>query len=250
MKVRQPEVNAGAMILLYGETGVGKTVSTLLTAPKPIYYVEVDPKPVERTALGVVDFSGITIAHPENFLDLFEYINGPGQEEIPKSYKSLIIDPFSFLINVILLGDLEDETAKAEVFGKSRPLLNLGRTDQAGYGSLASLAKRLCKGLGNIAIQGVAVICISLLDDSPKWNRDLVAAPAFAGREFNRDYPAYFDFIGLVERRMQDDQLTFPPLVTFDSPDTSFIHKWSGARKSSTRTIKGPLNIQQILAMR
>ena len=236
--------NDGLMALIYGEPGVGKTVSTLISVPKPCLYVEVDPKPVERTGADVVDFSRIDIAHPENFLDLFQYVYEKG-DEIAKQYKSVVIDPFSFLINVVLLGDLEDETARAEVFGNKRPLMNLGRTDLSGYGSLASLAKRLCRGLGLIAVQGVTVVCIALLDEAPKWNRELVAAPAFAGKEFNRDYPAYFDCIGLVQRREEGGEIVYPPVVIFDSPDESFVHKWSGQRKG--REVKGILNWQRIL---
>ena len=238
------EGNKGLMALIYGDPGVGKTVSTLVSIPKPCLYIEVDPKPVERTGEGVVDFSEIDIAHPENFLDLFEYIYEQGGE-IARQYKSVVVDPFSFLVNVVLLGDLEDETARAEVFGSKRPLMNLGRTDLSGYGSLASLAKRLCRGLGLIAVQGVTVVCIALLDEAPKWNRELVAAPAFAGKEFNRDYPAYFDCIGLVQRREEGGEIVYPPVVIFDSPDESFVHKWSGQRKG--RTVKGTLDWRKIL---
>jgi len=147
MIFRKPGESKGIMALIYGETGVGKTVSTLDTCPKPCLYVEIDPKPVERTGGGIVNFENIDIAHPENFIDLFTYINEQA-DEVVKRYKSVVIDPFSFLVNVVLLGDLEDETARAEVFGNKRPLMNMGRTDLSGYGSLASLAKRLCKALG------------------------------------------------------------------------------------------------------
>lgn len=244
MIFRKPGESKGIMALIYGETGVGKTVSTLDTCPKPCLYVEIDPKPVERTGGGIVNFENIDIAHPENFIDLFTYINEKA-DEIVKQYQTVVIDPFSFLVNVILLGDLEDETAKAEVFGNKRPLMNMGRTDLSGYGSLASLAKRLCKALGLLAVRGVNVICISLLDEAPKWNRELVAAPAFAGKEFNRDYPAYFDCIGLVQRREEGGEIVYPPVVIFDSPDESFVHKWSGQKKR--RTVKGTLDWRKIL---
>jgi len=103
----------------------------------------------------------------------------------------------------------------------------------------------LCKALGLLAVRGVNVICISLLDEAPKWNRELVAAPAFAGKEFNRDYPAYFDCIGLVQRREEGGEIVYPPVVIFDSPDESFVHKWSGQRKG--RTVKGTLDWRKIL---
>jgi len=245
MIVRKPQKTSGLMALIYGETGVGKTVSTLSTLPKPILYIECDPKPVERTAGHMVDFTDIDILHPESFLDLFNYLNQQ-MEEIPKKYKSVVVDPLSFLVNVVLLGDIEDETARAEVFGNTRPLVSLGRTDIAGYGTLSSLAKRLCKTLGLIATQGVVVVCIALLDEMPKWNRELSAAPAFVGKDFNKDYPAFFDLIGLVQQRVDGDgNVLYPPMVTFTS-DGSFIAKWSGKRVG--KDVKGLLNWTKILA--
>jgi len=246
MEFRKPgKAKEGGMALIYGEPGVGKTVSTLLTCPKPCLYIECDPKPVERTGEGIVNWDGIEIAQPTDFLDLFYWLSN-NTDDIAKRYKSVVLDPFSFLINVILLGDIEDETARAEIFGKNRPLVAMGRTDQSGYGTLASLGKRLCKVLGDISKEGLFIICIALLDDSPKWNRELAGAPGFVGKDFNKNYPAYFDMIGLVESRADSEgNVIYPPYVTFSSPDNSFVHKWSGIRKKGI--VRGVLDWSRII---
>ncbi|MEM4720523.1 MAG: hypothetical protein QXT73_00500 [Candidatus Methanomethylicaceae archaeon] len=247
MKIRKPQRGHGAFCLIYGDPGVGKTVSTLLSLPKPILYYELDPKPVERTAWDIVDFEDIEIRHPDNFLDLF-YEVSEHASEIIQNFASVVVDPLSYCINVLLLSEIEEESVKAEIFGektRKRPLVSMARTDQAGYGSLASLSKRLCHALGRIAIAGKVVVCTALLDQAPKWNRDLSAAPAFAGREFNRDMPAFFDYIGLVtERQGEDGRIIYPPIVHFES-DGSFLAKWSG--KGTRRS--GPLDWKKILRL-
>lgn len=252
MKIRKPFERfhyASASALIYGEPGVGKTVSTLMTAPRPIIYYEIDPKPVERTMWGVVDPQDIEIRHPESFMDIFTELHENYEEIIKTGVKTIVIDPLSHLINVMLLGEIEDESFKAGVFGEKtslRPLVSMGRTDLAGYGSLASLAKRFCESFKHFVTEGISVICIALLQENPKWNRELVAAPAFTGREFPRDFPAYFDLIGLVESRYNEKgEIIYPPRVRFES-DGSFIAKWSGPRKGN---LSGPLDWSKILKL-
>ena len=228
MKFRDPDKEQKrTFALIYGETGVGKTVSTLMTAPRPILYFECEPRPVERTAEGI-DMTDIKIAHPENFFDLFDFVS-ENQKKIAEKYKTVFIDSLSFLMNVTLLGEIEEESAKAEVFNtEKRPIVSLGRTDWAGYGALGSLMKRLCALLGKTAVEGSIVICSALLDDRPKWNRELSAAPAFAGKDFPRDMPSYFDIIGLVEERKNEQgEVIYPPIIRVKS-DGSFLAKWTG----------------------
>jgi hypothetical protein len=228
MKIRTPDKNIKrTFALIYGETGVGKTVSTLLTAPRPMLYFECEPRPVERTA-EEIDMTDIKIAHPEDFFDLFEFLQ-ENQKKIVSKYKTIFIDSLSFLMNVTLLGEIEEETARAEIFDtKKRPIVSLGRTDWTGYGALGSLMKRFCALLGKTAVEGSIVICSALLDDKPKWNRELSAAPAFAGKDFPRDMPSYFDIIGLVEERKdKEGNVIYPPVIKVKS-DGSFLAKWTG----------------------
>lgn len=243
-RIPQPQEKAGSLCLIYGEPGVGKTASTLLSLPRPILFYELDPRPVERTVGHLVTFENIDIEYPKNFLDVLEAIRDDA-ERIVNNYRALVLDTFSYLINSILKGDLEEENFASKIFekkGGARLLNYMGRMTKDDYGSMASLAKRLCRHLGIIA-RSIPVICTALSEENPNRLGYLRAAPAFAGREFSRDFPGYFDYIGFVESKYIDGKLTFPPQVSFESPDNDFLCKWTGPRD---RTV-WPLNWKKIL---
>jgi hypothetical protein len=152
-------------------------------------------------------------------------------EKLATEFKTVVLDPISFFMNVTLLGEIEMETGAAKVFDSTkRPLVNLGRTDQTGYGALASIMSRLCRVTGNLSKRGVLVVNIALEADNPKWNRDLAAGPAFAGREFPKNMPGFFDNIGRVESMVnKNGQIIYPPKVYFQSDETnSWLARWSG----------------------
>lgn len=231
MRIRTAQSSDRAFVMVYGSTGVGKTASSLQSVPRRTLYLQLEPRPVERACEGVIDdWDEIDIGHPEDFLDLFNYLKD-NYNEIIEKYNSVVVDSFSFLMNVTLLGDIEAETGEAQVFEKkNRPLVNMGRTDITGYGSLSSLMKRLCKILGRIASEGLIVVVTALQADNPKWNRELAAGPALAGKEFPRDMPGYFDLIGRAESRLDEEgNPVYPPKIYFRSDEEeSFLAKWSG----------------------
>jgi hypothetical protein len=233
----------GKLILIYGETGVGKTVSSLQTLPEPILWIFTEPRdpysPIEATGKEV-RLEKILV--PESFDDLTEFF----EEEVKKDklpYNSLLFDSLSYYMNVSLSLSVEDETFEAKVFKGKRYLVDMTRKDEAAFGALSSLMKRICRYLGLIAQKGVNVIATALLQENPKWNRDLAAAPAFIGRDFPVNFPSYFDSIGLVERRLdQNGNAIYPPLVRFEGE--GFVCKWSGKRPPK---LSGPLDFSKIL---
>jgi hypothetical protein len=105
---------------------------------------------------------------------------------------------------------------------------------------------RLTVGLGRLSRQGKIVIVTCLLQENPKWDRELAAAPALKGREFPVNMPGFFDLIGLVEPRTDaEGKIIYPPRVRFQSPDDSFVAKFTGV---GTKT-QGPLDITKILTI-
>ena len=109
---------------------------------------------------------------------------------------------------------------------------------------MASQMLRLTAMLGKLSQAGHAVIVTCLLQENPKWNRTLAAAPALKGREFPQNMPGFFDLIGLVESRQDEDgNVLFPPMVRFQCSDDSFLAKYTGIGKRTS----GPLNITKIL---
>lgn len=222
-----------AFALIYGPTGVGKTVSSLKTLPKPCRYYECDPKGVDRTVLGHVDPEGITIANPESYEDLRKDLSSRFDEFVGK-YKSMFFDGLSYFMNIELLGEIHQETGGAQVFdGSDRPLVNQARTDRPGYGALAHLMNRLCGLLGKYAKEEITVVIAALQSDDPRWNRELSAGPALAGKEFPKNMPGYFDLIGRVEKmpKKNDGTQIYPPKIFFESDEEdSFTARWSGPK--------------------
>ena len=234
----------GWLILLYGATGVGKTTSVLKTAPEPIIYIQTEPRSLKPS----LDAA----ARPDLDIDVAIYVDWNGLIAFvadPKNverYATVIVDSYSHLMSVGLSTEIEDQAfdARTEKEKVVKPLASQTKLSQEGYGALSSLMYRLTAALGKLSRAGKIVIVTALLQENPRWNRELAAAPALKGREFPVNMPGFFDLIGLVEPRTDaDGRIIYPPRVRFQSPDDSFVAKWTGA---GTRT-QGPLDISKIL---
>ena len=236
---------AGRFILLYGGTGVGKTTSILQSAPDPVCYIQTESRSLKPSldAAGHPDLD-IDVAVYEDWNGLMEFVANPKNFE---RHKSVIVDSYSHLMSVGLSSEIEAEAFEArDVREKQiKPLVSQTKMSQEGFGGLASLMFRLTAALGRLSRAGKVVIVTALLQESPKWDRELAAAPALKGREFPVNMPGFFDLIGLVEPRTNGEgQVTYPPRVRFQSPDGSFVAKYTGPPEGKT---EGPLNIQKIL---
>jgi hypothetical protein len=234
----------GRFVMLYGPTGVGKTTSILRTAPDPIMYIQTEPRSLKPSldATGRPDLD-IDVAVYEDWAGLIAFVANPKNFE---RYATVIVDSYSHLMSVGLSSEIEDQAfdARTEKEKAVKPLANQTKMSQEGYGALSSNMFRLTAALGKLSRAGKIVIVTALLQENPKWNRELAAAPALKGREFPVNMPGFFDLIGLVEPRTDaDGQIIYPPRVRFQSPDDSFVAKWTGA---GTRT-QGPLDITKIL---
>jgi hypothetical protein len=234
--------------LIYGPTGSGKTTSTIKTAPRPLLYLEIDPKRVEVAVRGHCDLEDVQIEHIIDYNDMYNYLND-NFDKIVKKFKdgTVFADSFSFLTRVKLLRQIEEETGRAKVFkSEEREMVNRARTDQPGYGALASHMNSLCELLGNISAEGPLVIVSALQTENPKWNRDFSAGPSMAGKQFPEGMPGFFDLIGRVETYMtKDGEVKHPPKVYFQSDEEeSFLARWSGPKLDKPYL---PLNWEKIL---
>jgi len=231
------------MVCIYGPTGVGKTTSIIQTAPAPIIYIQTEPRSLKPSldAAGRPDLD-IDVAVYEDWAGLIEFVTQPKNSE---RHKTIVVDSYSHLMSVGLSTEIEDQAheARTEKEKAVKPLASQTKLSQEGYGALSSLMFRLTAALGKLSRMGKVVIVTCLLQESPKWNRDLAAAPALKGREFPVNMPGFFDLIGLVEPRTDGDKIIYPPKVRFQSPDDSFVAKFTGA---GNRT-QGPLDISKIL---
>jgi len=170
--------------------------------------------------------------------------------ENTERYRTTVVDSYSHLMAIGLSTEIEDEAFESRTVDErtKKPLVSQAKMSLEGYGGLASHMFRLTAALGRLAQRhGKVVIVTALLQESPKWNRELAAAPALKGREFPANMPGFFDLIGLVQTRTdQDGHIRYPPLVKFESPDGSFVAKFTGVKRLGSKAW-GLLDISAIL---
>jgi len=236
--------SAGKFILIYGETGCGKTTTIIQTAPDPILYIGTEPrnpKPsIDAANRPNVD---LDVVFYETWVSLMEFLSEPKNTA---RYKTIAIDSITYLMTVSLTSELEDEAydARSDAEKRIKPLVNMSKMTMESYGGLSSQMFRLCKSVGRLSTEGKVVIVTALLAENPKWDRSLAAAPALKGKEFPTSFPGFLDLIGKVEPRLdENDNIVYPPYVSFESPDDSFLAKFTGAGKKRS----GPLNFEKIL---
>jgi hypothetical protein len=158
----------------------------------------------------------------------------------------VVVDSFSHLMSIGLSSEIEDQAfeARSEKERQMKSLTSRTKLSQEGFGTLSSWMLRLTAALGRLSQGGKVVVVTALLDERPKWDRDMSCAPAFKGREYPTHCVGFFDLVGLVQQRTDDEgSVIFPPRVRFQSPDDSFVAKWTGV---GSRT-QGPLDISKIL---
>jgi hypothetical protein len=238
------------MILIYGESGVGKSTSIFSTAPPPICYLDTENRnPI--TSLNACGRSDVEV-------DLFDY--GSWQEIMEfysnvdyfKRYSTIAVDSITHLMNIQLSGELEDEAfvARDEEEQLVKPLISSVKLSMEGYGAISTQMVRFMKKMAILRKAGHTVILTALLDQNPRWDKALTAGPALKGREFPALLPGFCDMIGLIKHRLdKDDRITYPPLVYFESPRQDFMAKYTGIRPRGTSAMAGPLDFVSILKL-
>ena len=238
----------GDFMFLYGETGVGKSVTALQTAPLPILYIMTEPRDVTKFLIAAnrqdaadqIDFTFYT-----NWEEMIDFINDHNNF---KKYQSIIIDSISHLIAINLAIEIKDEgyNAMDEKKKAEKSLTFQAKMSQEGYGTLADQMIRFTHDLALLAQRGKTVICLARLDQNPKFNRSLAAGPTLKGLEYAKHMPGFCDFIGMVEPRFNEEgEVIYPPLVSFE-PTGAYMAKWNGVMPDGGATRK-ILNIEMIL---
>lgn len=234
----------GSMNLIYGPTGVGKTVSTLQSVMDPVMYIRSEQRETRKAMRAVrrPDIKMKVVDH-DNFDDLIGFCSGDGNF---KNVRSIVLDSASHLMNVRLSQEIQGEAYKARDSKKiDKKLASQSKLTLEGYGVAANCMVRLCNIFMSLASKnGIHIIMLSLEESHPTWNRELVGAPAFMGKSFGDNFPGFFDLIGRVSSKKDNDKnIQYPPKVTFQSPDGNFVAKATGGMTKFT----WPLNWAKIL---
>jgi hypothetical protein len=218
----------GDVMMIYGEAGVGKSVSTIQTAELPMLYIMTEPRDVKKFVLASgraeakeqVDFTFY-----DGFDGLIEFVC---DESAFGKYRTIVLDSISHLIAINLSDEILDESYDSSAKKSAdKPLTMRAKMSQEGYGTLGSSMLRFTQALAKLSQQGRTIVCLARTESNPKYNRNYSTGPALKGQEYSKHFAGFFDFIGLVEQRSKDDKVVYPPAVSFES-DGSFLAKWTG----------------------
>ena len=258
--IKLNEESQGALILEYGPTVVGKTVSTLASCELPCRYIQGEFRGLERTIktaneirkqnkLPEITNNNFIRYRYDNYDDTLSFIADPKHTS---GIKTDIVDSISFISNVQFTTEIVDEAHEKRVeeaiaAKKGEPTKNIAsqnKQTKEGYGVLAASMLRLTNMIGIAAASGVVVICMALEDERQRMvNNTFQTVPLFSGKEYLKNMPGFFDLIGRVMPRTKDEKLIYPPGISFESVDGSYMAKWTGT--GSKRNFQ--LDIRQIL---
>ena len=261
MKVHKMEdlsESNGALMLLYGEPGVGKSVTSIQTAKCPILYIMTEPRNVKNFIIAAnrpdID---IDVAYYDKWDDTLEYI---ANYENFDRYNTVILDSLSHLIAINLSDEIMEESFESlknstdtKKSVKDKPLTMRAKMSLEGFGSLGTQMLRFTNLLSKLSQRGKVVVCLARMEQNPKYNRMVGAAPTLSGKEYPKHMQGFFDFIGLVETRVEvnketkEEKVAYPPLVSFES-DGSFMCKWTGFAPSGGVADRW-LDIEKILGI-
>lgn len=125
-----------------------------------------------------------------------------------------------------------------------------------GYGALAENMLRAMNPLIDLSSAGLPFIMTALLQENPKWNNVLQAAPALKGKAFPIDFPGMCDYIGYVTRRYEENddgqmRLVYPPIVYFEPGEgMQILSGWTGKRfETENGLMSFPLNISGMIKL-
>ena len=172
-----------------------------------------------------------TVCNPDNF----------------KGAKTIIVDSLTHIMSVCLSDEILEESydAMKEKDKVEKDLTMRVKMSQEGYGTLSGNMLRLTAALTRLSQLGHIVVCLARVEQNPKFNRALAAAPALKGKEYSKYFAGFMDFIGYMEPRVDNGKIVYPPYVSFQD-DGSFLSKWTGLMPEAG-VYKRILHIEKIL---
>jgi len=224
----------GRMCLFFGKTGCGKTCSTLLTAPEPIFYFKCENRNIQPTFEIIKEFKpdlDFDMGEYESFTDTMEILNR--QEKTFDRYRTIVVDSLTDLMAVKLNHEIQDEAFNSLTEDKKKKvLITQSKLTLEGYGGLSAQTLRFTDTIARYAVNGKYVVLLARLDQNPSWARHYEFAPLLKGKEYGKDFEGMFDLIGFVQQREEvvDGKriIQVPPGVSFESTDGTFMAKWTG----------------------
>lgn len=235
----------GRVVMIYGQTGDGKTVSTLQTLTGHTAYVRAEER---DTATSILD-SGrdpkeVTVISYKGFEDV---MNGLVDIEGLKSMKpdNLVFDSITEAMERLLMESADQQHQKTLKENKDTILKALAvkaKNSKEDYGTMANWTKRILRTFSRIATElSIPVVVIARLDEGASWTTRRYA-PLFTGKDFAKHAAGLLDAIGYVYPRMDCDRdakgepiknddgslknyrAVYPPNVSFKHPEALTKH--------------------------
>ncbi len=220
--------------LIYSYGGVGKSTSAIQSLPGRVAYISLEPRnPQKWLEASGRDPKDIDFFFPESYDDLIQFILNAKDNLIGK-YKSLCFDGVSYFMETDLSFEIMDEHFESKK-GKNGKVDTVkvhslqSKMSEESYGILAKQMERLFRALAKLTFHDINVIVLTLLDNNPTYKRALKAGPALSGRAFAKIIDAFCDLIGKADTVIEDEVVTYPPLVSFEG-DGSFWCKYVGTK--------------------
>lgn len=241
----QETKSTGALIGLYGETGVGKTVDVLKYVPGKMCYVKAENRNVNisiKTAGRNLTKHPVDVIQYDKFTVLKEYLEDMSNFE---KYDTVVVDSISQLMNIHLSREIEEETfdSKSDDKKESKSLILSTKKEFEGWGALAGQMYRLITPLGRLSENGKLVICTFLHDSSPSWGRKHLNAPLVDGKKFGDNMGAFFDYIGWLEPRYDSDGSPVYPANVYFHGMPDIYCKWTGPLPAEVSLAIGPFDV-------
>jgi len=214
------EDESGALWLIYGGWGVGKTHS-FGTLPGRTMIILAEMKNINRVLnyakgnyklypLMVEDDGKLRYRTFDEFMgQMNDWLMEANAGEKP--FDNLCIDSLSELQSIY--GEaIEDQThaKRVESGQRSEQMIDRYKKELAGFGVLNSAMGRTTKMLQRFTWYGINVICTAGIPDGGEWAE---IKPYLIGKEYPSLLSGYFDFIGNVVEKGEDDP--YPPKVRF-----------------------------------
>jgi len=220
----------GICLLIYGDTGCGKTHSAITGIPKILFLSKEakDPRLVHSMVrpdyadlIDYVEFEGFE--DEAEFLNklILQYRNGS-----ERPYETIFHDGLTFTMATYKQA-LEDDRFRARELSKKdedkpRPgLVDRARLERMDWGTLASLTARETRLLHELSKFGLMVVSTAIAGEYPKWNSTIRVAPSLTGQEFSKLVHGWFDTIGYILEpfRILPNGKVSEPKVSFVSTD-------------------------------
>lgn len=202
--------DGGRVIMIYGQTAEGKTVSTLQSLTGHTIYVRAE----ERDTKTSIKDSGrnaddVTVISYEGFEDVMDgLVNVDRLKEMKPD--NLVFDSITEAMERLLM-ESADQQAQKSMKGKKadeieKALATQVKNSVEDYGTMANWTKRILRTFSRIASElNIPVIVIARLDEGASWTKKSYA-PLFTGRDFAKHAAGLLDGIGFVYARMDCDR--------------------------------------------